>query len=173
MYYTQKERKMKVYHGSLQRVERPKILTPNRNLDFGKGFYTTSSKEQASQWTKNLMKKRKASVGYVNEYDFDKSAADNLNWLTFYKPDKNWANFVMKNRMKRNFTHDYDIVYGPVADDNVNKQIGLYRTQKIGMGKLTRGLQPYKLVDQYLFHTPLALTTLRFIKARPIFRRDT
>ena len=39
---------MKVYHGSLLKVEHPKILTPSRTLDYGKGFYTTTSAQQAT-----------------------------------------------------------------------------------------------------------------------------
>lgn len=34
---------MKIYHGSLEVVERPMILLPNRKLDYGAGFYTTTS----------------------------------------------------------------------------------------------------------------------------------
>lgn len=34
---------MKIYHGSLEMVEQPKILQPNRKLDYGEGFYTTAS----------------------------------------------------------------------------------------------------------------------------------
>ena len=41
-----------LYHGGLIIVDKPKIIHSNRTLDFGKGFYTTSSKEQATQWIK-------------------------------------------------------------------------------------------------------------------------
>ncbi|MCI5778046.1 MAG: DUF3990 domain-containing protein [Bacteroidales bacterium] len=87
---------MKLYHGSTQKVERPRILTPNRRLDFGKGFYTTSSKEQATNWVKKSTG-NKSPIGYVNEYDFDERAAKNLNRLEFNKPDKIWADFIVKN----------------------------------------------------------------------------
>ncbi|MBR4199077.1 MAG: DUF3990 domain-containing protein [Bacteroidales bacterium] len=43
---------MILYHGSLEIVESPKILEPNRPLDFGSGFYTTSSMQQARKWVK-------------------------------------------------------------------------------------------------------------------------
>ena len=36
-----------LYHGSLEIVEFPKILKPNRTLDYGKGFYTTTDFNQA------------------------------------------------------------------------------------------------------------------------------
>ena len=37
--------------------------------------------------------------------------------VSIEKPTVEWVNFVMRNRTKRGFTHDYDIVYGPVADN--------------------------------------------------------
>ena len=46
---------MKVYHGSLVKVEHPKILTPSRTLDYGKGFYTTTSAQQAKDWVERRM----------------------------------------------------------------------------------------------------------------------
>ena len=45
---------MKLYHGSLEIVEHPRIIEPNRTLDYGRGFYTTTSYEQAEQWFKTL-----------------------------------------------------------------------------------------------------------------------
>ena len=41
---------MKLYHGSHVEVKNPKILTASRVGDFGNGFYTTSSMEQARRW---------------------------------------------------------------------------------------------------------------------------
>ena len=41
---------MTLYHGSLEVVEKPAILEPNHTMDYGKGFYTTTSKEQADKW---------------------------------------------------------------------------------------------------------------------------
>ncbi len=52
---------MKVYHGSLVEVEHPQILTPNRTLDYGKGFYTTTSEKQAKDWVKRRMMETKTS----------------------------------------------------------------------------------------------------------------
>ena len=38
---------MKIYHGSIEKVETPEIRDANRTLDYGKGFYATTSYEQA------------------------------------------------------------------------------------------------------------------------------
>ena len=39
--------KQTVYHGSTEQVRHPEIRESDRLLDYGKGFYTTTSLEQA------------------------------------------------------------------------------------------------------------------------------
>ncbi|MBQ9633956.1 MAG: DUF3990 domain-containing protein [Schwartzia sp.] len=41
---------MIVYHGSTVVVRQPDVLHSYRRLDFGKGFYTTTVREQAERW---------------------------------------------------------------------------------------------------------------------------
>ena len=156
---------MKVYHGSLVVVEYPKILTPSRTLDYGKGFYTTTSAKQAEDWVERRMMETHATCGYINVYDFDEKYLDNFNSLLFPEPTEEWAEFVMANRTDKNFTHDYDIVYGPVANDRVYLQFGLYEAGAIGIETLIRELKTYKLVDQYLFHTEKSLAALHFVES--------
>lgn len=86
----------------------------------------------------------------------------------FIEPSEEWVEFVMSNRTKKGFTHDYDIVYGLVANDRVYLQFGLYESGAISVETLIRELKTYKLVDQYLFHTEKALTALQFIEATKI-----
>ena len=59
---------MTLYHGSLEIVEKPQILQANRPLDFGTGFYTTTSLQQARRWVKLRMEQSQASVGFINIY---------------------------------------------------------------------------------------------------------
>ena len=159
---------MKVYHGSLVVVVYPKILTPSRTLDYGKGFYTTTSAKQAKEWVERRMSETHATCGYINVYDFDEKYLDDFNSLLFPEPTEEWAEFVMANRTDKDFTHDYDIVYGPVANDRVYLQFGLYEAGAIGIETLIRELKTYKLVDQYLFHTEKSLAALRFVESRKI-----
>lgn len=156
---------MKIYHGSLEVVEHPMILRPNRKLDYGEGFYTTTSEKQATEWVERRMFEQKHTFGYVNIYEFDDNKLPEFKTLIFPEPSEEWAAFVMANRTKRGFTHDYDVVYGPVANDKVYLQFGLYESGAIGVETLIRELKTYKLVDQYLFHTKRALKTLHFINA--------
>lgn len=155
----------KIYHGSFEVVKSPGIRQPNRSLDYGSGFYTTTSYEQAKRLVERRMKDKGMAVGYVNVYELDGKALENMKALLFDKPTVEWVNFVMRNRTERGFTHDYDIVYGPVADDSVYAQFALYEGGVISMPTLIQELKTYKLVDQYLFHTEKSLTAIKFIES--------
>lgn len=66
------------------------------------------------------------------------------------------------------FTHDYDIVKGPVANDRVYAAFALYESGFINKTELIKELKAYELVDQYLFHTERSLKALSFIDAKEI-----
>lgn len=155
----------KIYHGSIEVVEKPEIRRPNRSLDYGSGFYATTSFVQAKKLVERRMKDKGVSVGYVSVYELDNKALEHMKTLLFEKPTEEWVNFVMRNRTERDFCHDYDIVYGPVADDNVYTQFTLYEGGIISMPTLIQELKTYKLVDQYLFHTEKSLTAIKFIES--------
>jgi hypothetical protein len=155
----------KIYHGSVEEVRNPEIRQSNRSLDYGSGFYTTTSFEQAKRLVKRRMKEKGMSVGFVNVYELDDEQAKFMKLLTFEKASEEWVNFVMKNRTERDFTHDYDIVYGPVADDSVYTQFTLFEGGIISMPTLIQELKTYKLVDQYLFHTEKSLCAIHFVES--------
>lgn len=155
----------RVYHGSIDEVVNPEIRQPNRSLDYGSGFYTTTSYEQAKRWVERRMKDKGVAIGYVNIYELDEEVIKDMKSLFFEKPTEEWVNFVMRNRTERNFIHDYDIVYGPVADDSVYTQFALYEGGIISLPTLIHELKTYKLVDQYLFHTEKALLAIKFIES--------
>lgn len=111
------------------------------------------------------MLEKHATCGYVNVYEFDNQKLSELKSLFFSEPSKEWAEFVMANRTQKDFNHDYDIVYGPVANDKVYLQFSLYESGAIGIDTLISELKTYKLVDQYLFHTEKAPTAIHFIEA--------
>mgnify|MGYP003317592948 FL=1 len=159
---------MILYHGSLERIETPEIRVPNRTLDYGAGFYATTSFEQAEEWVRRRMREAFANKGYVYEYSLNTESLEHLNSLSFESPTEEWLDFVMRNRTERGFTHDYDVVYGPVANDKVYAAFALYEGGLLSKQNLIAELKTYKLVDQYLFHTPKALEAISFIKAKTI-----
>lgn len=153
---------MTLYHGSLEKVEKPAILEPNRTMDYGKGFYTTTSKDQADKWVIRKITAVNQPKGFTNIYSFDETVLDTLKVLKFDSPDEAWLDFVMNNRTDKNFTHDYDIVYGPVANDRVYAAFALYEDGMLDKQGLIAELRAYKLSDQLLFHTAEALEYLHF-----------
>ena len=159
---------MKVYHGSLEIVETPEIREPNRTLDYGSGFYTTTSSEQAEEWVRRKMKSNRVAKGFVNEYELDIDNLQSVKCLLFESPTDEWIDFVMNNRLNKDFVHDYDIVYGPVANDRVYTCFALYEGGLMSKQNLLAELKTYELVDQYLFHTEQALQLLTFTKANEI-----
>ncbi len=159
---------MKLYHGSIEKVEKPEIREPNRTLDYGSGFYTTTSYSQAEDWVRRRMKEKKSSRGFINIFEFDEQTLQRLQSLIFTAPTEEWVDFVMRNRTERGFTHSYDIVYGPVANDRVYAAFALYEGGLLNKQNLISELKTYKLVDQYLFHTEKALKALTFMESKEV-----
>ena len=158
---------MKLYHGSLEVVSEPHIITPNRTLDYGRGFYTTTSYEQAEQWVRRR-RGTQHSVGYVNVYELADILPEEIKQLRFDTPTEEWVDFVMRNRTERGFEHSFDIVYGPVANDRVYAAFALYESNLLDKEGLIRELRTYELVDQFLFHTEQSLQHLTFIEAKEV-----
>lgn len=77
---------MKLYHGSLEQVIEPEIRESDHTLDYGKGFYTTTSEKQAENWVKRKAKEVNVRKGYVNVFEFDDSVLRKMNCLIFSKP---------------------------------------------------------------------------------------
>ena len=160
---------MKIYHGSIEKVEKPEIrISKHRTLDYGYGFYTTTSYSQSRDWVKRRMDNANVQKGFVNIYNFDEKALKYLKCLIFDSPTEKWVDFVMSNRTQKGFEHEYDIVYGPVANDRVYASFALYEGGLINKQTLISELKTYKLIDQYLFHTEKALEFIHFIDAEEI-----
>ena len=159
---------MKIYHGGLEIVKIPEIRKSNRTLDYGSGFYTTTSFDQAKDWVIRRIKENKVKTGYVNIYELDQKQTENLNCLIFDKPTDEWVDFVMKNRTQKDFNHNYDIVYGPVANDRVYAAFALFEGGVLNKQELIAELKTYKLVDQYLFHTIDSLKAISFVDYKEI-----
>jgi len=123
---------MKVYHGSYMEIYVIDLSKCTIGQDFGKAFYATNLREQAEFWAK-----RKGRVnntyGYVTEYNFFENAFEhcNLKILRFNSYDEKWLDFVVANRRPDAPVHDYDIVEGPVANDDIAQRIFAYLAGEI------------------------------------------
>jgi len=149
---------MIVYHGSDVHVKDPKIIKVDRMLDFGEGFYTTSNKEQAIRWAGIVAARRKTNSLVISEYEFDNEAAKNeMTIISFDKPDENWLDFVCAHRSGSSQGEPYDIVMGPVANDQVYAVVLLYEQGVLSKEAAIMELKVRELYDQILFHTVKSL----------------
>lgn len=155
---------MNLYHGGISVVKTPEILFPDRIGDFGVGFYTTSSLEQARRFVRSKAFRDQKTRGFISIYEVQDDFLDNslLKCKTFRKADEAWLDFVLANRKDPDYRHDYDIIAGPVADDQVYASIALYENELISKKELLERLKTQRLVDQILFHTEKSLLVLSF-----------
>ncbi|MCF0241861.1 MAG: DUF3990 domain-containing protein [Treponema sp.] len=158
---------MLLYHGSNVQVSNPQIIDSDRRLDFGKGFYLTSSFEQAKRWAELTVKRRGSGKGCVSVFEFDESRLSELKILQFTQAQKEWLEYVTLNRKNQEIPNDdYDIVIGPVANDKTMPVISLYFSGVYDIDETIKRLMPQKLHDQYTFRTEEALKTLCFSEVR-------
>ncbi|MBR0126524.1 MAG: DUF3990 domain-containing protein [Treponema sp.] len=160
---------MKLYHGSLVIVNSPQIL-PRENgktADFGTGFYTTTDYKQAERWVKIRKGTDQDKKGFVSEFYAadDLLSTPELKILKFASASSEWLDFVVANRKDKSFTHDYDIVFGPVANDRVYTTITLYEDEFLDKETTIARLKTFTLVDQILFHTEKSLAYLNFSRS--------
>ena len=154
---------MRLYHGSNRSIEHVDLSKGKKFKDFGQGFYTTNLKQQAAEWSKTITN-RFGGTPTITEFEFDleQALSAGLKIKIFEVADKEWAQFVMANRdrMLPERQHDYDIVIGPVADDNMARLFGLYDMNIIDLEAVVAGLTYKDLNSQYYFATERALAFL-------------
>lgn len=153
---------MIIYHGSNVTVEEPKILTPNRYLDFGAGFYTTTNYDQALNFAGKVTMRKKCGRSTVNIYELDESIFEKVNVLNFESADEAWLDFVSDNRSGIDRTAGYDLICGPVANDDVYQTFILYSTGVYTKEQTIAALKIKKLYNQYVFTTDSSLSFLTF-----------
>ena len=102
--------------GGYQPVKEPEIRIGRNTKDFGNGFYCTIIKEQAQRWAKRYDTK------IVSTYDV--CLNPKLNILEFKEMSEKWLDFIVACRSGK--MHDYDIVIGAMADDQIYNFISDY-----------------------------------------------
>ena len=156
------------YHGSDTIVDAPKILDAKRPLDFGGGFYTTTSESQARSWATKVAYRNNTNYKCVNRYEFDFNQAKNdLQIIVFTMADEAWLDFICNNRSGKD-CGNYDIVIGPVADDRVYRVVVEYENGDIDKEAALKNLKTEALCDQILFHTEDSLKYLKYIDSEVI-----
>ena len=173
-----------LYHGSYTRVSQIDFSKCYRGLDFGKGFYATTSKIQAIKFIPTAIGKAikngtvpksfNVSDGVLSKYSFIKDPL--LKILEFKDAGLDWLHFVAAHRNGTLFPEivekyaDYDLIIGKIADDQTASTLAAYTSGAYGVpGEketddfVIRKLLPNKLKDQYCIRTAKAAACLKFI----------
>lgn len=153
---------MRLYHGSSSIVSEPSIGFSRANLDFGKGFYTTSIRSQAERWARRKAFMDSSEAAIVSE--FEMSDPTSLKTLEFKEADESWVEFVCQCRRGGSQYKSYDLIVGGVADDKVYEAVNMYFKGLWDMETTLNALRFYEVNDQYCFVTQRAIEqTLAYV----------
>lgn len=159
---------MKLYHGSNMSIGVIDLKRGRRGKDFGQGFYLSPDRHQAQLMAERTVDREESGEATLTIYQFDDSILSNpsdLKVKVFESYSQEWAEFIMMNRQNKTHAqaHDYDIVYGPIANDKVGLQLSRYQLQYIPMEELIRQLSFIRPTFQYFFGTERAIRLLHKI----------
>ena len=154
---------MILYHGSNIKIDVIDLTKSKRYKDFGQAFYLSTEEEQA----------RKMAIAKVVQFGGEESvtsfafnesclSSNELQVKCFTEYSREWAEFVFNNRDEnQDFLHEYDIVYGPIADDYIGLQIRDFRRNNITFEQFLANIRYHKGVTfQYAFCTQKAIEQL-------------
>jgi hypothetical protein len=159
---------MRVYHGSYTKIEKIDFYKCRPFRDFGKGFYVTNILSQAEYWAERKGRAT-GSYGVVTEFEFIDAAFTHweFNVLRFSRYTEDWLDFVVKNRNTNEpFTHNYDIVEGPIADDDITQRIDDYLFGIISRNNFLNELKFRRPSHQICLCTHRSLQALKFENER-------
>ncbi len=180
---------MLLYHGSYCEVKTPDLLKCAAFKDFGKGFYLTSSKEQAENFLNTSLKKAKAQgvivegQGHGVISTFQYHHREGITDFIFQDADADWLHCVVGHRKANTFPDvvgkmkEYDIIAGKIADDATNVTILAYLVGAYGTvgseeadSLCISRLIPERLKDQFCFRTDGGLKCLSFVESEKIWK---
>lgn len=157
---------IKLFHGSNVAIETIDLSKSLADKDFGRGFYLTDIESQAMAMAQRRVRIMGHGEPIITIFGLDDSCLlrTNLN-IKFFSDEVSteWAEFVNANRnaSQTGFTHPFDIVIGPVANDGVAFQLERYNEGAIDLETLARELAYHKLNRQYFFGTDKAINYLK------------
>lgn len=158
---------MKLYHGSNTIVKKTEILTSNRFLDFGNGFYTTANEEQARKFAVKVAGTR-GGKAILNIYELDENNLSDLDVKHFKEVSDDWLRFVAANRSGNYNGDKHDLVIGAVANDDVFRTVQLFLAGLYDVEQTLKMLKIKDLYDQYVFTTDKAVRRLKYVSSEEV-----
>lgn len=144
----------------------PQIIKSRRLLDFGVGFYLTSNYDQAKKWAVRTTGRRAEGKPTISVYEVDDKDLKKLSLLTFERADKGWLRYISVYRTDKSASDLYDIVIGPVANDQAIRTVNDYLKGRFTEDIAIQLLLPQKLKDQYAFKTEKAISILKLVEVK-------
>lgn len=156
---------MILYHGTNADFMAIDLNQSRRGKDFGRGFYLSESEVQAEEMA-HFKVQLLGGQSIVQRYEFDEAHLGDgtLRFLHFEGYSRDWATFILANRQNKSADniHDYDIVFGPIANDKVGAQIRNVMEQNINMDTFLERLKYMKgITFQYFFGSEKAIQMLK------------
>ena len=156
---------MIVYHGSTTEVKNPDTQHSYRNLDFGKGFYVTTVREQAERWAKRKADLSGNGNGVISVYEMPDDH-EGFRTLDFAEDMDSWIDFVCACRDGDTGYLEYDIIIGKVANDKVYRVVDMYRRGIWDKQRALSEMKVYETYDQIAFITQDAIDScLSFVES--------
>ncbi len=150
---------MIVYHGSTEIVKKPDDRHSYRTLDFGKGFYVTTVREQAERWARRKADILGKGTAIVNFYQMNDRTEGLL--IKYFDEDlTEWIDFVCRCRDGQKDYLKYDLIFGKVANDKVFRVVDMYHTGIWDKERALREIKVYPSYDQIAFITQKAIDRL-------------
>jgi hypothetical protein len=150
---------MTVYHGSTEIIKNPDVLHSYRPLDFGKGFYVTSNKEQAKVWAKRKGVILESKKSIVNIFEMNESFSF-LQCKNFGEDLSEWIDFVCHCRDGGRDYEKYDLIFGKVANDKVFRVVDMYHNGLWDKERAIKEIKAYPDYGQIAFITQKAINQL-------------
>lgn len=180
---------MTLYHGSYCEISSPDLEKCAPYKDFGKGFYLTSSYEQAKSFINTALKKAKSqkiidvnqNYGVISTFKYH--ATHTLQIKTYDDADAEWLHCIVAHRKDKSFPDvveelkKYDVIVGKIADDATNftliayiagtyGEVGSNEADELCISRLL----PDRLEGQYCFRTAESLACLEYVGSEEICR---
>ncbi len=157
---------MILYHGSDVLIECVDLKHSLMYKDFGPGFYVSDGLIQAKNFAKYKADKpsSKTHTPIVTAFEFDEKLLINgiLHIKQFENYSSEWVDFIHAHRGKKDT--DYDLIIGPIANDDVRTKFAQYEMGEISKEELLESLKYKKVTFQYCFKTELSIATLKRIE---------
>lgn len=157
----------KVYHGSYVGIDTVDFSFCRKRRDFGRGFYVTKLLSQAKYWAIRKGEDNDTE-GVVTEFEFDEDFFEDEDFkvIRFSGYTGQWLDFIVLNRSNRKNkpAHNYDLVEGPVADDDIATRIYDYLDGQVSKLQFLEELTHKTPTHQICFCTLQSLQAIKKVE---------